>query len=105
MVAFQPPGREPLTPQGKRQRIVFPAMRRETAEVKRCPSLLRRAACILDMRGHRVGRMQQPPNPCDLKSRRPLPRALDEQQTTRQRPEQLFVAVLMQAQRDTQSRQ
>jgi hypothetical protein len=59
-------------------------MRRETAEVKQCTSLLHHAVCILGMQEHKEAQMQQPPNPCGLKSRRPLPRALDEQQTTTQ---------------------
>src|SRR6266550_991441 len=105
MAAFQAPGRERAAPQGKRQRIISPATRRETAEVKRCTKLWHRAVYILGTQEHRAAQMQQPPNLCDLKSRRRLPRARDEQQTTRQRPQQLCVAVLVQAQPDTQTRQ
>src|SRR5207237_9588558 len=94
MTAFQAPGRESPAPQGKRQRRAFPPMRRETVKVKQCTRLLRLAVCILGMQEHKAAQMQQPPNPCGLKSRRSLLRALDEQHMTRQRPSQFFVLVL-----------
>src|SRR5438477_4039393 len=105
MAAFHAPSRERPAPQGKRQRIISPATRRETAEVKRRTRVLHRAVCILGMQERRAAQMRQPPNLCDLKSKRQLLRAPDEQQTTRQRSQQLGVAVLVQMQPDIQSRQ